>query len=136
MFPKKSEAAMRSFSASSMSGPSFSVLGADVAIKGNISAQAELHIDGRIDGDIACARLVQGEASEIVGAITTESARLSGRIKGSITAGELVILKSAHIEGDVFYDALTIEQGAHVQGTFAHREPEPKLALAGGIDAL
>jgi hypothetical protein len=136
MFPKKSEIALRAFSASSVSSPSFSVLGADVAIKGNISAQAELHIDGRIDGDIACASLVQGEGSEIVGAITTESARLAGRIKGSITAGELVILKSAHIEGDVFYDALTIEQGAHVQGNFAHREPEPKLALAGGIDSI
>ena len=33
---------------------------------------------------------------------------------------ELVILRSAVIEGDVHYDALTIEQGAQVEGRFAH----------------
>jgi len=37
----------------------------------------------------------------------------------SITARDLVILKSALIEGDVHYDALTIEQGAQVDGRFA-----------------
>ena len=135
MFSKKPEFASRAFTGNSMGGSTFSVLGADVAIKGNIAAQAELHIDGRVDGDIACSGLVQGEASEIIGAVTAETARVAGRIKGSITAGELVILKTARIEGDVFYDALTIEQGAQVEGKFAHREPEPKLALAGGTEA-
>jgi cytoskeletal protein CcmA (bactofilin family) len=132
MFSKKTESATRPFAGSGMSGTTFSVLGADVAIKGNLSAKAELHIDGRIDGDIACAALVQGESSEINGAIVAETARLAGRVRGSITVGQLVILKSARIEGDVFYDAVTIEQGAHVDGKFAHREPETKLALAGG----
>ena len=55
-----------------MSGSTFSVLGSDVAIKGNISAKADLHIDGRVDGDIACTSLVQGETSEIVGGVTAE----------------------------------------------------------------
>ncbi len=101
------------------SGSTFSVIGADVTITGNISASADLHIDGRIDGDITCASLVQGEKSAISGAVTAESARLAGKVTGSITARELVILKTARIEGDVHYDALTIEQGAEVDGRFA-----------------
>ena len=101
------------------SGSTFSVIGADVTITGNISATADLHIDGRIDGDIACASLVQGEKSAINGVVTAENARLAGKVTGSITAKELVILKSARIEGDVHYDALTIEQGAEVDGRFA-----------------
>ena len=131
MFSKKPEAPQRA-STSKMGSPTFSVLGSDVTIKGDLSAKAELHIDGKVEGDIACTSLVQGETSEISGAVIAETARLAGRIRGSISAGELVILKSARIEGDVFYDALTIEQGAQVDGKFAHREPEPKLALAGG----
>ncbi|MFV0644815.1 MAG: polymer-forming cytoskeletal protein [Sphingomonadaceae bacterium] len=99
----------------------FSVIGADVTIAGNINASADLHIDGRIEGDIACASLVQGESAEIHGAINAETARLAGRVVGSITARELVILQTARIEGDVHYDALTIEQGAEVEGRFAHR---------------
>ena len=96
----------------------FSVLGADVTVKGDIAASVDLHIDGRVEGDIACASLVQGEDSEINGTVTADSARLSGRLKGSISARELVILKSARIEGDVHYEALTIEQGAIVEGHF------------------
>ncbi len=97
----------------------FSVIGSDVTIKGDISASADLHVDGAIEGDIKCASLVQGESSVLTGAVIAETARMSGRVVGSITAKELVILKSAQIEGDVHYDALTIEQGAQVDGRFA-----------------
>lgn len=101
------------------SGSTFSVIGADVTIKGNVSATADLHIDGTIEGDIKCASLVQGEKSSISGAVVAEIARLAGKVTGSITARELVILKTARIEGDVHYDALTVEQGAEVDGRFA-----------------
>jgi cytoskeletal protein CcmA (bactofilin family) len=100
-------------------GSTFSVIGADVTIRGDITATADLHIDGTIDGDIKCAAIVQGEKSSISGAVVAESARLAGKVTGSITARELVILRTARIEGDVHYDALTIEQGAEVDGRFA-----------------
>ena len=121
-----------------MAGSTFSVFGPDIAIKGDVTAKADLHVDGRIEGDVVCNSLVQGEASEVVGSIRAESARLAGTVHGSIVAGALVILKSARIHGDVHYDALTIEQGAQVDGRFAPRvatpvvvaESEPKLAIA------
>jgi cytoskeletal protein CcmA (bactofilin family) len=106
----------------------FSVIGADVAIKGDIHASADLHVDGKVEGDIICTSLVQGESSEVHGAVQAESARLAGRVTGSITVRELVILKSARIEGDVNYDALTIEQGAEVEGRFAHSVPNRRAA--------
>ncbi len=149
MFSKKPADPPRPYAVSSMAsssprgGSTFSILGADLAIKGDISATADLHVDGRIEGDIACAALVQGEGSEIHGAVTAQTARLAGTVRGSISAGELIILKSARIFGDVAYDALTIEQGAEVDGRFAHRSAagevasaapegdEPRLTLAG-----
>lgn len=114
----------------------FSVIGADVTIKGDIAASADLHIDGMIEGDIRCAALVQGEGSAIHGAVSAESARLAGKVTGSITARELVILKTARIEGDVHYDALTIEQGAEVDGRFAPNGRQPLAAVPdAGIEA-
>ncbi|MEP0189400.1 MAG: polymer-forming cytoskeletal protein [Erythrobacter sp.] len=101
------------------SGSTFSVIGSDVTITGNISASADLHVDGTVEGDITCSSLVQGETSSISGAVIAETARLAGQVDGSITARELVILQSARIHGDVHYDALTIEQGAQVDGRFA-----------------
>lgn len=130
MFKKPAEAA-HSQPGSSMSGASFSVLGSDVRIVGNVTASADLHIDGRIEGDVTCAAVVQGEASEIVGAVKAESARLSGTVRGTIDARELVVLKTAKIHGDVHYDALTIEQGALVDGRFA---PRMNLAADAGDD--
>ncbi|HSG53982.1 MAG TPA: polymer-forming cytoskeletal protein [Paracoccaceae bacterium] len=122
------------------SGSTFSVIGTDVTIRGDVEASADLHVDGTVLGDLSCANLVQGEASRIEGAITAERARLSGHVKGTISARDLVVLKSARIEGDVSYETLTIEQGAAVDGRFAPRgavrtvvqaaDDEPKLTLA------
>ena len=116
-------------------GATFSVIGGDVTITGDIVASADLHIDGTIEGDIRCAGLVQGEGSSIHGAVTAESARLAGKVTGSITARELVILKTARIHGDVHYDALTIEQGAQVDGRFAPNGRQPLKGIDGGIAA-
>lgn len=121
MFSKKPAPDARAMATRSATGATFSVLGTDTAIKGDITASADLHIDGKVEGDIACASLVQGESSEIVGAIAAESARLAGVVRGSIATRELVILKTARIHGDVQYDALTIEQGALVDGRLCPR---------------
>lgn len=133
MFSKKPEQAPASAAkprtSRAMGGnTTFSVIGADVLIKGDISASEDLHVDGQVQGDISCTSLVQGPSSEVHGAITAESARLAGRVIGSISARELVILQSAQIEGDVHYDALTIEQGAAVDGRFAHQLPGGEVA--------
>jgi len=117
-------------------GATFSVIGADVTITGNIEASADLHVDGKVIGDLACAALVQGEASVIEGAVNAERARLSGHVRGTITARDLVVLKTARIDGDVVYETLTIEQGATVNGRFAPKDApvlvagEVKLSLA------
>ncbi|MFN6935721.1 MAG: polymer-forming cytoskeletal protein [Tsuneonella sp.] len=152
MFSKKpdeySPSETRPVARPSQSGSTFSVIGSDVVIRGDIEATVDLHIDGRVEGDIKCASLVQGDGSHIEGAVTAETARIGGSVSGSITARDLVVLRTARINGDVNYDALTIEQGAEVEGRFAHRAPtrataaplvapkpttddgEPKLTLA------
>lgn len=134
---------------SSNGGTTFSVLGPDISVKGNIETRTDLHVNGSVEGDIACSALIQGETSTIDGGIEAKSARLAGRVTGSIKVGELVILKSARIDGDVSYDTLTIEQGAQVEGRLSPRgeasaarparaaavadqpQGEPNLALAG-----
>jgi cytoskeletal protein CcmA (bactofilin family) len=108
--------------------PSFSVLGSDVAIKGDIAAKSDLHIDGRVEGDITCTSLVQGETSEIFGAIRVASARMAGHVRGTISAADLVILRTARIEGDVEYESLTIEPGAKVDGRLSQRDNQPAEA--------
>lgn len=121
MFSKKAPSAPHRPQVNTMGHSTFSVFGADTHIKGDVQAGADLHVDGVIEGDVSCTSLVQGESSRIEGAIRPESARLAGTVHGTITVRELVVLKTARIRGDVHYDALTIEQGAQVDGRFAPR---------------
>lgn len=118
-----------------MGGSTFSVLGADMTVRGDIQAEADLHVDGRVEGDLACADLVQGEGSVIEGAIRARSARLAGRIVGSVEAGALVIARTAHIQGDVTYDSLTVEQGARVDGRFSPRGATAAAAVPASLVA-
>lgn len=106
---------------SGTSGSSFSVIGDGIQITGNIDAKVDLHIDGKVKGDIRCASLVQGPTSVIEGAVVAESASLSGRVAGSIEANQLTVASSAQIVGDVVYENIQIEQGGHVDGQFKHK---------------
>ena len=80
----------------------FSVIGSDMVITGNVAATADLHIDGRVEGDIACGNFVQGNDSYIKGAVRAESAR------------------AARITGDVEYESIAIETGASIDGRLKH----------------
>lgn len=109
---------------------SFSMLGADTVVTGDIAATADLHIDGRVEGDISCHALVQGEDSEIAGAIRAETVRIAGSVKGMVAAREVVILRSARVAGDIAYDTLTMEQGARLEGRLIPNGGQVPPALA------
>lgn len=101
-------------------GATFSVIGGDVLITGDIKATVDLHIDGRVQGDVACATLVQGEGSHIVGSIQADHARLAGTVEGALTVKTLVIEARARITGDVSYESLSMAIGAEVDGRLTH----------------
>ncbi len=107
----------------------FTVIASDVTIVGNITAKADLHVDGCIEGDVVCASLIQGSESQIKGKIQTTNARLSGSIDGSIDVEELVIEGSARIKGDVKYSNITIESGASLDSKFLHAPSTSGIGL-------
>ncbi len=113
----------------------FSVVGPDVVVTGNLQAKGDLHIDGRIEGDVSCATLVLGESGHIAGSITAGEARISGEVNGSIDAKNLVITASARTSGDISYDSLKMEAGARTDGRLAHRaEPADQLKLVAAAE--
>lgn len=98
----------------------FSVLGPDVVITGNVAATADLHVDGRIDGDVECSNLVQGTESRISGSVKADIARIAGSIDGSVAVRQLTVERTARISGDVEYESISIETGASVDGRLKH----------------
>jgi cytoskeletal protein CcmA (bactofilin family) len=98
----------------------FSVIGPDVTVTGNIAATADLHIDGRIEGDVNCGSLAQGSESQIFGSVTAEAARIAGAVEGTVRVKNLTVERSAKITGDVEYENITIENGGHIDGRLKH----------------
>jgi cytoskeletal protein CcmA (bactofilin family) len=93
-----------------------SFLGADVTVTGNIGGDGNLHIDGRVDGDVQCGALIVGNSGHVNGNITADDAKIAGSVNGTVSAQTLTIEATARILGDLAYDSVSVETGAHVEG--------------------
>jgi cytoskeletal protein CcmA (bactofilin family) len=93
-----------------------SFLGSDVTITGNIGGDGNLHIDGRVDGDVQCGQLIIGQSGQVNGNVTADQAKIAGSINGTVSAQTLTIEASARITGDLSYDSVSVETGAQVEG--------------------
>ena len=94
-----------------------SVIGTDILVTGNIEAEVDLHIEGRVVGDVRCATLILGDRSSVAGKIFARRVRVSGTVEGAIEATDLAIEASARVRGDVTYSRLRIANGGIVEGT-------------------
>jgi cytoskeletal protein CcmA (bactofilin family) len=108
-----------------VSNDHISVIGADILITGNIEAEVDLHIEGRVVGDVRCATLILGERSTVTGNIYAQRVRVSGQVEGSIETVDLAIEAGAKVRGDISYSRLRIANGGIVSGRLEHVAPDP-----------
>ena len=108
--------------AGSGKGARFSFIGLEMDVTGDIAAGGDLHVEGKVLGDVRCASLTLGESGEIRGNIIAETARLAGLVDGAVEAGALTLDHSARITGDILYEMLTVNSGADVEGRFKRRK--------------
>ena len=97
-----------------------SVIGADILITGNIDASIELHIEGKVVGDVRCATLILGAGSVIEGRIYATRVKVSGSVEGAIETKDLAIESEANVNGEITYERLRIANGATVSGQLTH----------------
>ena len=101
------------------SGLSF--ISPEALVSGDLATEGQVHVDGRIDGDVKCAQLIQGSDGVIAGSIHAEDARLAGTVEGTVSARTLIVEASARILGDVAYETISIDAGAQLEGRLARR---------------
>ena len=103
-------------------------------IKGDISFNGRLHVDGKIDGAIrgdgAQAMLTLSEHAVVTGEVQAPHIVIDGAITGDVTASErLELASNARVEGNVYYKLLEMSAGAQINGKMVHRaEPPRQLA--------
>jgi cytoskeletal protein CcmA (bactofilin family) len=98
-----------------------SVIGVGILVTGNIEAEVDLQIEGRIVGDVRCATLILGERSSVSGSVFAQRVRVSGTVEGSVETVDLAIEAGAKVKGDVTYSRLRIANGGIIEGTMVHK---------------
>jgi cytoskeletal protein CcmA (bactofilin family) len=107
-------------------------------IDGNMKFTEGLRIDGEVVGDTRAnpeqsSILVISESAVVQGEIHADHVIINGTVQGPVHARELLELQpKARIEGDVFYKALEMHQGAMITGQLRpiDAEEKPLLKLA------
>jgi cytoskeletal protein CcmA (bactofilin family) len=102
-----------------------SVIGADIVITGNIEATVDLHIEGRVSGDVRCATLILGESSSVNGHIYAARVKVSGTVEGAIDTRDLAIEATAKVSGEISYERLRVANGGVIEGTMTRKIPDP-----------
>jgi len=93
------------------------VIGADVSIKGDISVERGLRMDGQLDGSLTTkGKVLVGKSAQLKAEIHAGTLVVEGKINGNITAERIQIDASAQVHGDLNAGKLTINEGATFSG--------------------
>lgn len=122
MFSRNSTATAAAPKASKAGPPALSFIGPEVVISGDFATSAQVHVEGRIDGDVRCGQLCQGGSGIIAGDIVADEARIAGLVQGTVTAAIVIVEPTGRVTGDVSYDTISIAAGAQIDGRLARRE--------------
>lgn len=103
-----------------------SIISKGVNLEGKFVSQGNVRIDGIVNGDIfVTGNLTLGESSEVHGEVRAENLTLSGKVTGSVTVSEKVILESrSYLKGDLVARILVVEPGAFFDGKCTMAEAE------------
>jgi cytoskeletal protein CcmA (bactofilin family) len=113
-------------------GTSTSLIGAGTSMKGDITSNGDLRIDGTLVGNINCsAKVVIGANGVVQGDINGGQADIMGKVTGTIKVKDLLQLKGGSIvNGNLQAAKLQIEPTANFNGE-CHMAPP-----AAGKDAV
>ena len=96
------------------------VFGQTVALRGELSANEDLLIEGQFEGTLSLEDhcLTVGTEGQVKAEIRARQVVILGTITGKVTAREKVeIRRSGHLVGDLMSGAVAIEEGAYFKGS-------------------
>lgn len=95
-----------------------SLIAAGTTLKGDITSNGDIRIDGTLQGNIYCtAKVVIGANGSVEGDISGQQADIMGKVKGTIQVKELLQLKgNSHVTGNIHASKLQIEPTANFNG--------------------
>ena len=94
------------------------IVGREIALNGQISSCEKLVVEGRVEASMSeCREIEIAETGMFKGEAEIEIAEISGIFEGTITANDLLIIRSTgRVVGSVRAGRLEVERGGQIQG--------------------
>lgn len=117
MFNKKNKTDMQ-LPVTNGNGGGATLISAGTVLKGDISSNSDLRIDGTVIGNIKSgAKIIVGTSGVVEGDITGNNADITGKVNGDIRARELLQLKGeCLVSGNIYAGKLQVEPSATFNG--------------------
>ena len=99
--------------------PNVSMIGASIVIKGELSADEDVVIEGQVEGNISLNQnvLTVGAHGKVKAKIAAKTVVVVGKVWDSIIAAENVDIRDTSlVEGDIYTSRLAMAAGAYVRG--------------------
>jgi cytoskeletal protein CcmA (bactofilin family) len=95
-------------------------IGASIALRGDLTGEEDLLIQGRIEGTVTLAKhtVVVGKSGNVKADIRAKSIRVEGEVLGNLYGEEeIVICVSGRVQGNVTSPRVTLENGCRFKGS-------------------
>jgi len=101
----------------------------DVTIKGELTTEGIVRIDGNFEGNIRVDGLIIGKTGDIKGDVDAREIMIDGNIEGNISAKETIEIKpDGKVQGDIQTVKLIISEGALFIGRSTMQKPQDILS--------
>jgi len=93
------------------------VVGPESEIEGSLRVKESVRIDGKVKGGITAESVVVGIHGTVMGDIHANNVSVAGRIKGNVTAANIIeLFQTGHVLGDLKTSKIIIAEGATFEG--------------------
>jgi cytoskeletal protein CcmA (bactofilin family) len=97
----------------------YATIGPSIVIKGEVSGEEDLLIQGQLDGSVALGlnSVTVGDGGRVKADITGRIITIEGKVEGNLKAKEQIILRgTATVQGDIKAPRVVLEDGASFRG--------------------
>ena len=112
-------AASQTYRSSSPTARNLAILGPGLTVKGQISGDEDLQIDGKVEGSITLKgqRLTVGQNGEVVSDVRARDVIVYGKVRGNLFAEDRIeVKKDGSVIGNITGGRVSIEDGAYLKG--------------------
>ena len=111
----------RAFAAHAEAGAAnCSIINEWLTMRGDLESEGDILIKGKVHGNITCKLLIVDVEAAIEGGIDCDDVVIRGATRGVIKAKRVRLEKTANVDGEIYQESFSAEEGARIRGALHH----------------